>query len=117
MGAERLVSMLEEQGKIQSQPQTDVYFVVAGKNTSRVAQQLAETLRNDLPGLRMTLHCGGGSFKSQMKKADKSGARIALIVGESEVENQTVNLKFMHEDKAQQTVDQTKLVDQLKQIL
>lgn len=117
MGAERLVAMLEEQGKVQNQPQADVYFVVAGNNTSRVAQQLAETLRNDMPGLRMTLHCGGGSFKSQMKKADKSGARIALIVGESEVENQTVNLKFMLEDKSQLTVDQTGLVDQLKQIL
>ena len=54
---------------------------------------LAEQLRNEIVGLRLMSHCGGGSFKSQMKKADKSGARIALIMGDDEIANQQITVQ------------------------
>jgi len=63
-------------------------------------------LRDEIPGLRVLSHCGGGSFKSQFKKADKSGAKIALILGDDEISNNTISIKFLREDKPQETVEQ-----------
>jgi len=70
---------------------------------------LGESLRNHCPTLRLQTNCGGGSFKSQMKKADKSGASIALILGEDEAENNTVGVKFLRQDRPQETVSQDQL--------
>jgi histidyl-tRNA synthetase len=67
---------------------------------------LAERLRDEIPGLRVLSHCGGGSFKSQFKKADKSGAKIALILGDDEISNNTISVKFLREDKPQEMVEQ-----------
>ena len=73
---------------------------------SGVAALGGENLRTDCPTLRLQTNCGGGSFKSQMKKADKSGASIALILGEDEAANKTVGIKFLRQDRPQETVDQ-----------
>src|SRR5690606_8569123 len=91
MGLERLVLLLQG---LQLMPdgleqQADVYWVAAG-NVERAALQRAERIRDELPYLRLLTHCGGGSIKSQMKKADKGFADIALILGEDEVQAGTV---------------------------
>ena len=77
---------------------------------------MAEQLRNALPGLRLMTHCGGGSLKSQFKKADKSAAQIAFILGDNEVENGTVNVKILRGDRGQeqQTLEQAALSEWLK---
>jgi histidyl-tRNA synthetase len=82
MGIERLLALLQEQGFVPPVLAPDVYLVHAGDAASKLAPQVAETLRD--ASLGVTLHCGGGSFKSQMKKADASGARYAVIIGDDE---------------------------------
>ena len=99
LGLERLTLLLEACGKAPTGLNAqDVYFVVSGDETVQVeASFIAEKLRLAMPSLKMTSHCGGGSLKSQMKKADKSGARFALIVGSNEVEQQQVTLKLLRQ--------------------
>jgi len=117
MGIERLVLMLQEQDKVKPQPDTDIYFVMVGANTAKTGQKLAEMLRNLIPGLHLVAHAGGGSFKSQMKKADKSGASIALILGESEIENSKIGIKFLRQDRPQMEINQSLLIEQINNIL
>lgn len=93
MGLERLVLMMETLGNTEVRRNVDVYMVTAGEGTAMAGMQLAEQLREQLPGLRVMSHCGGGSFKKQFKRADKVGAAIALVLGENEVAEQTVVLK------------------------
>jgi histidyl-tRNA synthetase len=73
--------------------------------------QLAEQLRTALPAVRLETHCGGGGFKSQIKKADKSGAAVAIILGEDELSSNTVQVKFLRQERPQETVDQASLVE------
>jgi histidyl-tRNA synthetase len=72
--------------------------------------QIAEQLRTEL-NVRIEVHCGVGSFKSQIKKADKSGAAVAIILGEDELSSNTVQVKFLRQERPQETVDQINLVD------
>ena len=83
MGIERLLALLQEDGMSNPPPALDVYVVHQGELASNVAGVVAEQLRD--AGLRVLLHCGGGSFKSQMKKADGSHAACAVIIGDDEV--------------------------------
>jgi histidyl-tRNA synthetase len=78
----------------------DVYLVNVGELAEKAAFALAEKLRQ--AGLQVVLHAGGGSFKSQMKKADRSQARYAIILGEDEVNTQQVSLKPMRADASDQ---------------
>lgn len=110
MGLERLCLLLQTIGvdkTLSTAPQ--VYFVVAGESAVKPAMLLAEQLRETLPSLRMLFHCGGGSFKSQFKKADKSGARIALIMGDDEAEQGVVTVKWLREQADQQTLEQRRV--------
>ena len=95
LGLERLTLLVEAEGQLPADlHQQDVYFVIAGdEKVQQAAFKLSEEIRAALPKLTMTTHCGGGSFKSQMKKADKSNARFAIIIGSNEVEIQEANLK------------------------
>ncbi len=93
MGVERLLALMEAQGIAPPLPVPDVYVVHVGEQADAVALQVAEQLRD--AGLSVVLHCGGGSFKSQMKKADASGARFAVILGEDEVKAGVVSLKSL----------------------
>ncbi len=92
MGVERLVALLEEAGIEPGEP-VDAYLVLMGDEPQRRGLLLAEQLRDQLPELRLLTHCGGGSFKSQFKKADRSGARYALILGEDELAKGVVGIK------------------------
>ena len=114
MGIERLVLLLDELGVVPDSiaHQIDVYLMAVG-DVEQQGLVLAEKLREQCPRLRIEHHCGGGSVKSQIKKADKSGATIALIMGQDEAASGTVGVKYLREDKAQETVAQSELVSVL----
>jgi histidyl-tRNA synthetase len=105
MGVERLLALLEECAFQAPRVAPDVYLVHQGEAASKFAMAAAEQLRDQ--GLHVLLHCGGGSFKSQMKKADASGARYALIVGDDEAGAGEVSLKPLRElgEQVRMTVD------------
>ena len=114
MGVERLVLLLDELGVVPDsigQP-VDLYLLAVGE-VEQQALLLAENLRNECPQIRLQTHCGGGSFKSQIKKADKSGATVALILGEDEAESNSIGVKYLRENLDQQTVAQVDLVELL----
>ena len=117
MGCERLVSMIVDQDKAAEDAGCDVYLIMRGENSIARAQQLAEMIRDHMPLLQLVVHAGGGSFESQMRKADRSGARIALILGEAELEAGTIAIKFFREEKAQSEIMQTDIVTQLAPLL
>ncbi len=105
IGLERLVLLLEAAGVARGageQP-LDAYFVVTDA-VGAAALQIAERLRDAVPQLRLQSHCGGGSMKSQMKRADRSGAAFALILGEDEVASGHVTLKYLRRDLPQESL-------------
>ena len=114
MGVERLVLLLDELGVVPDSvgQQVDLYLLAVG-NIEQQALVLAANLRTDCANIRLEVHCGGGSFKSQIKKADKSGAAIALILGEDEAASGTIGVKYLREDTEQQTVAQADLPELL----
>lgn len=93
MGVERLLALLQDDGMALPKAEVDVYVVHQGELASQLASRAAEQLRDG--DLRVVLHCGGGSFKSQMKKADSSGARVAVVIGEDEAQANEVSVKPM----------------------
>jgi histidyl-tRNA synthetase len=95
MGVERLLALMAEAGAVAPQEAADVYLVFSGVGVDAPAWQAAESLRE--AGLRVVLHCGGGSFKSQMRRADASGAAFAVIVGEAEAAAGQVAVKPLRE--------------------
>ena len=99
MGIERLILLLEQQGM--ELPAPVALYITAMAGVEAQALALAERLRDALPGVGVQCHCGGGSFKSQMKKADRSGARYALLLGEDEVANGQVTVKPLREQTEQ----------------
>ena len=115
LGVERILSLLEAQQE-QETDLIDVYFLLLGDACEVKGLQLAENVREHYPEMSMVTHCGGGSFKSQMKKADKSGARIALILAEDELSNEQVTLKYLREKKDQVTVKFEDIVTSLADI-
>jgi len=119
MGMERLVLLLTEQGVATDRALADVYVVAVGSEAERSALVSIERIRTALPLLHIVQHKGGGSFKSQMRRADKSGARVALIWGEDEVAAQSVTVKPLREggQSRQRTVPLDELETTLRAIL
>ena len=115
MGLERLVLLVQEVNKsIPVKSAVDIYVVYQGEGTTLAAFQLAEKLRSELPHLSTMLHCSGGNFKKQFKRADKSGATLALVLGESEVQNNQVVVKHLLGAAEQQTIDVDNLIEHVK---
>ena len=119
MGVERLILMLETLELIPPQVmQTiDLYVCGVGEGAAMASLLLADELREAQPWLRVQTHCGGGSFKSQMKKADKSGALFALLLGESEIAASQVTVKALRGGLEQATIPQAELPDWLTEHL
>ncbi|TGN41791.1 histidine--tRNA ligase [Marinobacter confluentis] len=119
MGLERLILLLEtlELIPLSVNGDADVYVTAMGEKATGPALELAEKLRNDLPDVTIVGHCGGGSFKSQMKKADRSGASYAVILGENELASGTVGLKPLRSSDDQQEVITTELSSVLRGLL
>jgi histidyl-tRNA synthetase len=109
MGLERLLELSAP--AVDEAP--DLYLVAVGAEAEAAAVLIAEQLRERLPGWRLLCHCGGGSFKSQFKKADRSGARFALILGDEELADQQISLKPLRGDVPQQRLALDALADYL----
>jgi histidyl-tRNA synthetase len=107
MGLDRLSLMLT--AKMESSKDADVYVVSQGDAARGTALRLAESIRDELLGKKIVVHCGDGKFKSQMKKADVSGADLAVVVGENEVAAGTVGIKSLREGGEQSTISQDTL--------
>ncbi|MFH1660574.1 MAG: histidine--tRNA ligase [Pseudomonadota bacterium] len=112
MGIERLIALIKDSGGEPTAPAPDVYLVHQGEEAARLAFRVAEGLRDQ--GVDVLQHCGGGSFKSQMKKADGSGATFAVIIGDDEASSGEVQLKSLR----QAGIEQRKLkVDELAEAI
>ena len=101
MGLERLVAVLEEIDPDAGAVSADLYLVLMGAAAEREGLVLGEALRNALPGREIVCHCGGGGMKAQFKRADRSGARYALVLGDAEIEAGTIVLKPLRSDEEQ----------------
>jgi histidyl-tRNA synthetase len=117
LGEERIVELLRLQGRAGSGAAPDVYLALAGAAAEAAALQLAESLRDAVPGLRIETNCGGGSFKSQLKRADRSGASHAVIVGDDEIAQQLATLKPLREEAGQRQVPLAALAAELAQVM
>lgn len=117
VGVERLISLLQERDQPLELRRVDAYLVLMGAGPQKAGMALAEQLRSDCPGLRLVTHCGGGSFKSQFKKADRSGARFALVLGEDELERGIIGIKSLRDQSEQQQVALEQLAGVLKTLL
>ena len=104
LGEERITGLLRDTDVEVPGVVPDVYVVLVGERAEADGLARAERLRDELPGLRITTHLGGGSFKNQLKRADKSGAALALIMGEAEVERGVAALKSLRTDGSQEEV-------------
>ena len=114
MGLERLILLLEQQPETLPVSLPDAYLVMVGEATQAAGIKLAEGLRDQLPALYLICHCGGGSFKSQFKKADRSGARYALILGEEELSRGVIGVKPLRDGGDQQEVELARLAEYLQ---
>ncbi len=122
MGIERLVLLLET--LVLSDPEkntvpgaVDVFIMAFGLEAEIKANQLAQTIREALPGLKVMNHCGGGGMKKQIKKADQSGAKMALILGDDELAQNQVAVKDLRERKEQQLLDEQQLLRTLADLV
>lgn len=113
MGIERLILLLSQQD-IALPALTDVYIA---STDATVALLLAEQLRSADEQLRILTHCGGGSFRSQLRRADRSGAKVALILGANEIEQGTATLKNLRDDGEQTTVAQQEILQHIAKLL
>jgi histidyl-tRNA synthetase len=102
MGQERIVMLLEKQGLSPARERPQVYLVLVGERTEIAGFKLAEQLREAWPGLKLQTNLGGGSFKTQFKRADKSGADYAIVLGDDEVARGVVALKALRRESAQE---------------
>ena len=118
MGIERLVLLLTtltEEG--QDTSFADVYVTAMGDESQSYAIEVAEHLRNSLPKTRIMMHCGGGNFKKQLKRADKTGARLALLLGNDEMQSREVGVKPLRDGQEQVTVSFDALSDKVAEML
>jgi histidyl-tRNA synthetase len=111
LGLERLIELVKNSNSLTSNP--DVYLIAAGAEANMQGLLLAEQLRSALPNLSILTNCGAASLKSQFKRADKSGAKIALILGENEIKENVVAIKYLRLDKPQITVARNELAAKL----
>lgn len=119
MGIERLVLLLDTLNAFPSEvdERLDAYLTAQGEGVFSHALLLAERLRSEQPSLRIQTHCGGGNFKKQIKKADQSGARVAILLGEDEISRGVASIKFLREQKEQKEVAISELALTLKEYL
>jgi histidyl-tRNA synthetase len=117
MGQERIVMLLEKQGLGLNRERPQVYMVLVGEQTEILGFKLAEQLRDAWPDLKLQINLGGGSFKSQFKRADKSGARFALVLGDDEAARGVVAVKALREDLAQEECPIERISERLGALL
>ncbi|WP_256739980.1 His/Gly/Thr/Pro-type tRNA ligase C-terminal domain-containing protein, partial [Cronobacter sakazakii] len=117
MGLERLVLLVQGVNpEFTADPVVDIYLIASGNGAQSAAMQLAERVRDALPGCKLMTNYGGGNFKKQFARADKWGARIALVLGEDEVANRQVVVKDLRSGE-QQALAQSELAAHLQTLL
>lgn len=117
MGLERLVLLVQAVNpEFKADPVVDIYLVASGADTQSAAMALAERLRDELPGVKLMTNHGGGNFKKQFARADKWGARVAVVLGESEVANGTAVVKDLRSGE-QTAVAQDSVAAHLRTLL
>lgn len=112
-GMERTILLMEQNNK-QLEPHLHAYLITDGETSFEAGLKLANYLRGKVPGLKLLMHCGGGSLKSQFKKADKSSATFAIIIGEYELKTRSVSIKNLRDGTPQQSLYQDELAEYLK---
>ena len=113
IGLERLHSLVERQISLAHRP-VDVYLVALGAAAEQYGMLLLERIRRKLPDCAIQMNCGGGSIKAQMKRADRSGARLVLIVGEDELINDRITVRPLQSEAVQKIVSEAELIPLLK---
>lgn len=116
LGIERLILLVQEINPELLPEQSVDLYLIASEQEGTSALQLAEQIRIAEPRLALAVNCGGGSFKSQFKKADRSGAAIALVLGEDEVRAGQVTLKYLRENKQQETLSLDEALNRLRSL-
>lgn len=114
IGLERLIALLEEMDSLPKISSPDAYMVAVGEQAAKQSLLLAEQLRDEIPTLKLITHCGGGSFKNQFKRADRSNARWTLILGDDEIDQKVVGVKTMASGE-QENISWDALANYLKQ--
>ncbi len=117
MGLERLIELAGDAGGLPASEAPHAYLIAVAAEAQAGIMQLAERLRDRVPGLRLVLNCGGGSFKSQFRKADRSGAAFALVLGETELQNGTVGLKPLRTAGEQQNLPLDQVAAELARLV
>ena len=113
IGVERLTELVEVSGEKAENSEPKIYIVAVGEGAEMHASILAETIRDENQNYAVEVNMDGGNFKQQFRRADKSGAELAIIVGEQEIEQGTISLKPLKSDGEQKTVKQEELIGQL----
>lgn len=114
MGMERTILLMQQVNAGHIPERLHAYVITDGDAAFVAGLKMANYLRSKIPGIRITMHCGGGTLKAQFKKADKSGAGYAIIIGEHELKTHSVSLKNLREELPQQTLYQDELAEYLK---
>ena len=117
LGVERLIDLLDDPARFDEAVCPHAYLIRVGNLAEHQGGLLAERLRDALPELRLVVHCDGGSFKSQFKRADKSGADLALILGEEEAKDATIGIKNLRKEGEQITLNQAELIPYLQYLI
>lgn len=113
LGMERLIALLDDDLLAKNARFPHAYFIMLGPDAERAGHRLAETLRDAIPGFRLVVHAGGGSMKSQMKRADRSNAALALILGDDEVQSDSIVIKHLRSEQEQLHIPQAELTEWL----
>ena len=117
IGLERFVLLLQAMGYQDVDSPVDVFFCAQGDEAVKRSFVIAENLRSEIPGLKLMLNCSGGNFKKQFKRADKSAAAYALVLGESELEAGVVGIKNLRQESEQNNVAISEIAAELKKLL
>ncbi len=113
LGLERVVELMIAEGLESSGEPPDAYFIMAGDRARREGFAMAERLRNEVSGLRLNFDCVAGGMKAQLKRADRSGARLALILGDDELEADRISVKALREQDPQESLELNELIARL----
>ena len=111
IGFERLVELVELSNKKDQNGQPKIYFVAVGDNAEAKSSELAELIRDQFEDCIIEINHNGGSFKQQFKRADRSESDIALILGDEEIQNETIGIKVMKQGGEQETISMAKLLE------
>jgi histidyl-tRNA synthetase len=117
MGVERVVELIRQAGTLPAPAAPDVYVIASGERATRAGMALVEQLRDALPAVAFEMNQGGGNFKAQFRRADRSGARLALVLGDEELERGAAALKPLRDQGTQTDIALAELAARLPGLL